>query len=161
MEEGEQRFFLPEGSEFPTAINERISFMNKRTYIEQHQGISEEIETIQSLLDENNLEKNADQIALHICTLAGKISVHLSLEDKFMYPKLAESKEEQTQKLAIRYQQQMGGIAEMFALYKDKYNMRQKILDHRYEIKTETHKIFHEIRNRIFKEESELYMYIL
>lgn len=134
--------------------------MDRNTYMKQHKEISTEIEKIQLLLAENNLEKNVEEIALHICTLAGKINVHLSMEDKFMYPKMITSEDEQIKKLALRYQQQMGGIAERFTSYKDKYNTKQKIMEHYGEIKAETQKMFHEILNRVSKEESELYLHI-
>ena len=59
-----------------------------------------------------------DAIARQVVVLAGKVSVYLSLEDKYLYPKLAESTEEKIRSLALRYQKQMGGIASNFVIYK-------------------------------------------
>ena len=134
--------------------------MNRSTYLEQHKEILKLMEDIQILINENSIEKNADTIAHFVAKLAGKISVHLSLEDKFMYPKLAESTDPQIQGIGLRYQKQMGSIAGNFVIYKDKYNTKKEVLVGASNIKSETDKIFREIVNRIKTEEQELYQYI-
>ena len=133
--------------------------MNLTNYLDQHKEIEIEMKTIQTLLT-GSVEENAEKIAKHMCQLAGKIKVHLSSEDTFMYPQLSKSEEESVRTLATRYQQQMGGIAEKFVAYKEKYNTKQKVLQNSSMIKAETNIIFREIENRVQKEESELYKYI-
>lgn len=134
--------------------------MNRSSYLKQHEEIRSLMDKIQTLINEKQPEKNAEEIAHNVSVLAGKISIHLSMEDKFMYPKLAESTDEMVRNLAIRYQNQMGGIAQNFVVYKDKYNTKSEVLEGASKIKLETDKIFQEIRNRIQKEENELYQYI-
>lgn len=134
--------------------------MNLKNYLEQHHTIAAEIEVIKKLVLDSDIEKNASDIALHISTLAGKIKVHLSMEDKYMYPELEKSEDEHIKKMAEKYQREMGNLAEDFTLYKDKYNTKLKILNHKQEIKSETTNIFGEIEQRVHKEESELYQYI-
>lgn len=134
--------------------------MNKHTYIEQHKAIIAEMDEIRQLIHKNNTAEYADDLVRHLCTLAGKIGVHLSMEDKSMYPRLAESSDEQIRSMAVRYQEQMGGIAGRFTQYKEKYNTRQKLLEHAADFKSETQKIFQEIDQRIAKEEHELYQHI-
>lgn len=134
--------------------------MNLKNYLEQHHTIAAEIEVIKKLVLDSDIEKNASDIALHISTLAGKIKVHLSMEDKYMYPELEKSEDEHIKEMAEKYQREMGNLAEDFTLYKDKYNTKLKILNHKQEIKSETTNIFGEIEQRVHKEESELYQYI-
>lgn len=134
--------------------------MNKHTYIEQHKAISEEMNAIRQIMHKTNFTDQADDLVRHLCTLAGKIGVHLSMEDKSMYPRLAESRDPQIRDMAIRYQNQMGGIAGRFTSYKEKYNTRQKLLEHAADFKSETQQVFQEIDQRIAKEEHELYQHI-
>ena len=134
--------------------------MNKITYLKQHQEIGAQMDDIQKLVNENLPEKNADEIARNIARLAGAIGIHLSTEDKFMYPKLAESTDEKIRSIGLRYQKQMEPTAANFTLYKDKYNTKSKVLDGASAIKGDTDKIFSEIRRRIVTEENELYQFI-
>lgn len=134
--------------------------MNRDTYIKHHEEIRELMSNIEKLIKEKQLEKNADIIARQVAVLAGKVSIHLSLEDKYLYPKLAESTEEKIRSLALRYQKQMGGIASNFVAYKDKYNTKPEVLEGAAKIEKETEAMFKELRNRIEKEEQELYQYI-
>lgn len=129
--------------------------------MEQHRAIEEEMTAIRQLIHTANFTDQAEELVRHICTLAGKIGVHLSMEDKSMYPRLAESSDEQIRLMSVRYQEQMGGIAGRFTQYKEKYNTRQKLLEHAADFKSETQKIFQEIDQRIAKEEHELYQHIL
>jgi len=134
--------------------------MNLKNYLEQHQAIAVELETIKKLVSESDIEKNASNIALHISTLAGKLKVHLSMEDKYMYPGLEKSEDDMIKKLAKKYQKEMGDLSEKFTEYKEKYNTKPKILNHESELRMETNKIFQEIEQRVHREESELYLYI-
>lgn len=134
--------------------------MNLNTYLEQHMAVEAEISTIKSLINTNNVQQNAGAIALHISTLAGKIKIHLSMEDKYLYPDLEKSENEQVGKLALDYQKEMGNLAEKFVTYKDKYNTKQKIEQNLSTIIQETTQILLAIENRIQREESELYKFI-
>ena len=118
------------------------------------------MDEIQKLVNENLPEKNADAIAHSVSRLAGIINVHLSMEDKFMYPGLAKSTDDKIKGLGLRYQKQMGDIAGNFIQYKDKYNTKSGVLKGASGMKMETDRIFKEIRNRIRTEEEELYKYI-
>lgn len=84
--------------------------INLSNYLEQHEVIGEEINVIRKLTSNSNINECAKEIALHISTLAGKIKVYLSMEDKFLYPGLQERGNDQVKKLANTYQDEMGGL---------------------------------------------------
>lgn len=131
--------------------------MKVTNYLEQHSSIAEEMAMIKKLVHSSNLEQSAGEIALHISMLAGKIKVHLSMEDKYLYPKLLESNIPEIQMLAERYQKEMGSLADSFVKYKEKYNTTPKILGNEKELLQETEEIFKAIELRVEKEEKELY----
>ena len=134
--------------------------MNLNRYLQQHKSIESEMKTIQSLLNTGEIQQNAGEIALNISTLAGKIKMHLLMEDQYLYPGLQKSEDEKVKKLAKAYQEEMGDLAEKFTIYKDKYNTKQKIAQNLSSLKSETVTILQAIEKRIQKEEKELYTFI-
>lgn len=134
--------------------------MNLKSYLDQHEAVKEEIKIIKSLIGSGNYEKNGRDIALHISTLAGNIKVHLSMEDKYLYPGLIEKGNADVKKMANSYQREMGDLADEFVKYKDKYNTNPKLLQSAESIKSDTEKIFQKIETRMQREENELYKFI-
>lgn len=134
--------------------------MNLKSYLDQHKAVKEEIKIIKSLVASEDYEKNGRDIALHISTLAGKIKMHLSMEDKYLYPGLIEKGSADVKKIANSYQQEMGNLADEFVKYKDKYNTDPKLLQSAESIKSDTEKIFQKIETRMQREENELYKLI-
>lgn len=134
--------------------------MNLANYLDQHKRVETEITTINSLIDKNDIEQNAGDIARHISTLAGILKVHLSMEDNYLYPDLQKSEDEEVKNLAVNYQKEMGDLAVKLAIYKDKYNTKSKIMQNQATFKEETTNILREIEQRLHKEEKELYNYI-
>ncbi len=137
-----------------------VTRMNLNNYLEQHKTVESEITTIKSLINTNDVQQNAGDIALHISTLAGKIRIHLLMEDKYLYPNLQKSDDERVKRLAKDYQKEMGNLSEKFIAYKDKYNTKQKIAQNLSTIEQETTDIFLVIEKRIQREEKELYKFI-
>ncbi|HHU73756.1 MAG TPA: hemerythrin domain-containing protein [Clostridiales bacterium] len=134
--------------------------MNLNNYLEQHKRVEAEITTIKSLLKIDDIEENAGEMARHISTLAGIIKIHLSMEDKYLYPGLQDSEDEGVKELAIDYQNEMGDLAEKFVLYKDKYNTKTKILLNQSSLNQDTTDILQAIEKRLQREEDELYKFI-
>jgi len=134
--------------------------MNLETYLIQHKSIIEEMSILKSLSNQPNLDEHVAEITSHINTLAGKINVHLTMEDKHMYPNLLNSSDNTIRHMAERYQNEMGDIASIFGDFKVKYNRKQIFLNNKASFKTDLNKILSGIEKRISKEESELYKHI-
>ncbi|EKQ50945.1 MULTISPECIES: hemerythrin domain-containing protein [unclassified Clostridium] len=135
--------------------------MNIDNLIREHKGIFEEINYINSLTNKNDLESNLLDITSHINKLAGKLTIHLGSEDKFLYPNLLNCGDNKIKNLANSYINEMGGISDIFKNYKNNFNTKSKILS--LGISTfifETKKMLKSIEARINKEESELYKLI-
>ena len=89
--------------------------MNLLSYLEQHKSIGSEIDQIKEIIKRNDFEEHVDEIAHHINTLAGKLKIHLLNEDKYLYPNLKESKDNNVSHLAKEYQDEMGDLALEFS----------------------------------------------
>lgn len=128
-------------------------------YLEQHEKIKVQVAVIQKL-SLGNLQNNATQIGTEISRLAGVIQVHLSSEDKFMYPKIMTSGDENIKNKAITYQNEMGDLMEAFKAFKDKYNTKPRFLENEKTFQKDWMDIVKQLLRRIEREEKELYKHI-
>ena len=134
--------------------------MNLSTYIGQHQTIRGEINIINNLINKGNIVEDAMEIALHINLLAGKLNIHLSLEDKYLYPDLQKRNEEKLKEIADGYKREMSGLFDAFNEYKIKFNTKTKIIEQKELFIAHTKRIVNQIIRRMEKEEKELYTQI-
>jgi len=123
----------------------------------QHEEISEVIGNIRSFIAGGKVEAGAQEVALLINTLAGKLNIHLNTEDKYMYPGLLESETEELKVLAREYMGEMGAISHIFLQYKEKFNTRSKILSAQEAFIAESQKVFDLLEKRVEREETSLY----
>ena len=129
-------------------------------YLEQHESIRKQITQILALIKLNDLNANASQIALEINHLAGVIKIHLTTEDKLLYPKLMEHSDESIRRLTVDYQKEMGNLMNVFTEFKTKYNTKTKIIDHPTDFIKEFDLIVQQLNKRMDKEEKGLYQNI-
>ncbi|MBA4686074.1 MAG: hemerythrin domain-containing protein [Candidatus Galacturonibacter soehngenii] len=134
--------------------------MNLSSYLEQHKSIRDEINWIQSNLTTVKVEEHAEEIALHINQLSGKLKIHLMNEDKFLYPSLIANPDMAIKQMAIDYQNEMGDLQERFKSFKDKYNVKSKLLEKKESFVEEAKVVIRAIEDRILKEEKEIYLFI-
>ncbi|HHW01056.1 MAG TPA: hemerythrin domain-containing protein [Clostridiaceae bacterium] len=123
----------------------------------QHEDILNVMLGIRGTVRKENLERDAANIATQISILAGKLKIHLSTEDEFMYPALLDSSNSELVNVAKEFIGEMGGISREFAEYKDRYNTKTKILNDPKGFLQETERIFKILENRIEKENKILY----
>lgn len=132
--------------------------MRLKNYLEQHDNIAIEIDFINSNITSEITDELAGELAKHINLLAGKLNIHLSMEDKYLYPSL---KENELTNLSIdEYINEMSGLAKEFNSFKEKYNTKQKLLSNIPSFKLDGKKIINKILLRIKKEENTIYKLI-
>ena len=134
--------------------------MYLKNYLDQHETVKKEMDVIKRLITSSDIAVHSKEIASHINTLAGKISMHLLMEDRYLYPGLAEHGNEQIKKMSETFQKEMGNLAEVFMSYKERYNTAPKVIQNMNSIKSDTNEVFSKIEKRIQKEETELYKFI-
>lgn len=134
--------------------------MNLSSYLEQHKSIRDELNWIRTNLTLVKVVENAEEIALHINQLSGKLKIHLINEDKFMYPSLIASTDVKMKQMALEYQREMGDLQERFKDFKEKYNVKSKLLENKESFMEEAKVVIHAIEDRILKEEKEIYQFI-
>lgn len=130
--------------------------INLSMFKRQHKEIGEILLKIKDLIKEG-VEKNASEIAKNINLLSGKLKIHLESEDKYLYPVLLNSKDNNLQNITKKYISEMGNICDLFTVYKNKYNIKIKIMENPFVFKKDTDSLFKALEKRVGKEEAELY----
>ena len=86
-------------------------------YRAQHAELFALVTQITPLLDDANLGKKAAEIRSLISSLAGKLSIHLAMEDKRLYPKLIAHSNPDVRALATHYSEEMGSLSDDFTKF--------------------------------------------
>lgn len=105
--------------------------MELKHYLEQHDRIREELSELKKLLAKQDLEKNAAELAFHVSGLAGKLNIHLTSEDQYLYPSFFKENDENLVRKAHEYQNEMGNLLADFTEFKNSFNTKIKILSDR------------------------------
>lgn len=135
--------------------------INIDNFMRQHKEIIEELDCIDKILNKHDYQSYLGDFVSHINSLAGKLKIHLSTEDQFLYPNLINGKDIEMKNMANSYIDEMGNISNTFTDYKNQFNTKSKIEGKVDVFMSETKYILTEIRKRILKEENELYRLIV
>lgn len=122
-----------------------------------HKEISAVMADIEKILDPSAMTVNASEAVKLLVVLSGKISFHLGMEDKHLYPSLQNSKDEKLKTLADEYIKDMGTLAGAFKDYSSAWLAPQKIQANPDGFITQTKAVFQALRKRIEREETTLY----
>ncbi|MCC6751783.1 MAG: hemerythrin domain-containing protein [Deltaproteobacteria bacterium] len=100
---------------------------------------------------------DAETIRKQLSAFAGKLSVHLAMEDKSFYPRLLASTDSKVVATAKRFLDEVGGLGKAFSDYNGKWLTAKAIQADANGFIAESKKIFAALGDRIAKEEKELY----
>ena len=108
-------------------------------------------------LNINELLNDADTTRHLLSELIGKLYVHLSMEDKVLYPDLLEHSNERVKSLAMRYIYELGGIMNSVTDFQRKWSTPLKIQKEPHDFIYHIKYLFKILQQRIEKENSMLY----
>jgi hypothetical protein len=101
-------------------------------------------------------EPDVQSLRKQLSNLAGKVNLHLAMEDQALYPRLQERTGTPSAALASRFQKEMGGLAAVFTAYNAKWQAAAIRADLP-AFTNETRKVFGALAHRITRETTELY----
>lgn len=123
----------------------------------QHDEILEVATEISQHLDANVLkDKHKEALGL-LNTLAGKLTAHLTMEDKVLYPKLLSHSDQTVKSTAQEFIDEMGGLSSVFKSYVEKWQNSDDIKNQAESFIDETKGIFDALGQRVEKENTILY----
>jgi len=123
----------------------------------QHSEVLSIIDNIEAQIMNGDLSARVKNISYNINILAGKLKMHLVSEDKYLYPNLMNNSTEKIRSTARAFNTEMGSLFDVFTSFVQKYNTPNKILNNKENFHNESKKIFRMIKDRIGKEDRELY----
>ena len=126
-------------------------------YRDQHDGLLALATEISGSLNVEELTKDASQARALLSQLLGKLTVHLAMEDKSLYPSLLEQGDEQVKKMAQKFSDEMGGIAQAVENYAKTWSSATAIQNDAVTFVDQTKGIFSALADRIDKENNQLY----
>ncbi len=126
-------------------------------YAEQHERILTPARDILAILDSGNLAENEYAVGQLLSGLAGRLKLHLAVEDKSVYPALLNNPDEHVRIVARKFKDEVGDIYVVFNEYFKKWSSSAKIESSRDAFTRETRELFEALMDRITKEDKELY----
>lgn len=131
--------------------------MDISNIVRQHKEVLDLMDKISTYQSEEQVQKNAFEIAKLLAQLAGIIKIHLSSEDKFVYPVLITHQDNKIRNTAQDFAREMGELAPIFEGYKVKYYGGSKIAGNAAAFLAESAEVFTALKARIKKEDIALY----
>jgi len=127
------------------------------TFRKQHEGIRDTVDSILELLDLEDLRKNSHEIRKLLAKLSSTVRIHLILEDKALYPVLANIEEGEIRSISEQFKQEMSEISSVFNKYVEKWSSGASIRDETDVFITESRELFEALLERVERENSSLY----
>lgn len=110
-----------------------------------------------SCLVPDSLKSNPKDVLSLLAQFAAKLNVHLSMEDKALYPKLLNSSDEKCKTTAKEFLNEMGGIKKVFETYSAKWSNSDAISSEADLFIQESKDLIATLASRIEKENRVLY----
>ena len=123
----------------------------------QHKEIAEIVTSIEEKLSPAAVESEAGEIRTLLSALTGKLLVHLTMEDKSLYPSITGSTDDETKKVADEFMAEVGALADAFRDYVGAWPTASSIEGDVAGFITQTQAVFGALKDRIQREETVLY----
>lgn len=130
---------------------------NSDRFRQQHDELLALANDLAAELDPGKLAQDAAAARSLLSKLAGKLLLHLGAEDQHLYPRLIESDNPETRRIARQFVEEMGDIAKVFTAYNERWRTTGSIQNHADDFIYETKAIYGALATRIDKENSILY----
>lgn len=124
---------------------------------QQHRELAAIVKNIEVKLNPATLPADADEVRKLLSTLAGKLSVHLAMEDKNLYPAMIQSNHAEAKQSAEKFMAEMGTLAGVFKDYTKKWPAPEAIKADPNGFCEQTRTVFKAMDECIQREESILY----
>lgn len=92
-----------------------------------------------------------------LARLTGILRIHLALEDEIIYPALRNSPDPQMGAIGQRYWDEMGGLADTFLDFVDRWKRADAVLANPDGFRSESADVFKALEERIAREDREVY----
>lgn len=123
----------------------------------QHAEILESIEYIENFINNNDFDRDLSELAEEVNVLAGKLKIHLSVEDQFVYLELIKKYGIDEGYILKNYLGEVKSLSDIFIDYKNQFNTKEKVSSNTACFIECSDRVFEIIKKRIEKEDKELF----
>ena len=127
------------------------------SYRKQHDELLAVAGEFKSHLRANNLEQDSAPARTLLSQLLGKLTIHLAMEDRSLYPRLSEHDDARVRDTANRFQSEMGHISKTLEAYNKKWATPAAIQANADAFIAETDGVLKALADRISRENDDLY----
>jgi len=124
---------------------------------QHHREFLDMIEELRHLMGNDGGELKADEVMELISHLNGQVMVHLTMEDRHVYPALMNSDDDHVREVASQFKSEIGGVFNAFQIYRLKWSHTGQVIDDPEGFSADTEKIFAILNVRMAKEDKLLY----
>lgn len=124
---------------------------------QQHNELLALAHELQALLNEEALSTDGSAARRSLGNLMGKLLMHLSIEDKVLYPDLEGNKDPAVATLARRFASEMKTTAANVVAYNSRWATPSQIKENAHQFIKETKDVIKILADRIKRENQELY----
>jgi len=130
--------------------------MNLEKYRHQHSDILKSIQTLREL-SRLGIAQQAAEIARCVIAMSSVIKLHLSVEDRYLYPELQSCGDRRLARMGLQYQQEMRQIASAYIGFASRWNEASKLARDPEGFRREANQVLKILFERIRKENREFY----
>ena len=114
---------------------------------------------LEEFINKKDIEEkeNARNLRKKLSMLAGKLKIHMQREDDFLYPELLNNEKKEVKDMTKKYIAEMGGLADQFNEFNDKYKQYSAIIEDPNNFKKEFTTMSKKLLKRIDREDNKLY----
>lgn len=124
---------------------------------DQHNELLKLAGELQAMLNPADLGKDASKARSCLGTLMGKLLLHLSTEDRVLYPELVANKDPAVSGLARKFASEMQATSKAVVAYNEKWPTPSAIQRNAADFVNETRNVIRVLGDRIKRENNELY----
>lgn len=128
---------------------------------EQHYELLDIASALSLHLQIDRIAETPEVVHELLNSLAGRLRVHLLMEDRGLYPLLLEGDDEEVKRLTREFMDDIGGLSARVRKYMLSWSVPRLIREHPRDFARETRELLQELSNRIDREENELYPLLL
>lgn len=130
--------------------------MNIDKFKHQHDEILNNIAQLRQF-SQAGIAQNAQHIAHTIVTMSATVKLHLSAEDRVLYPALAEGANNALAAMSHQYQQEMKSIAADYDIFSRRWNTANAISAHQDEFRHDANTVLRRVYERMQRENHDFY----
>jgi hypothetical protein len=130
--------------------------MNLAKYKAQHIAIFGDIRKMKEL-SSLGIAEHAEDIAQLVIRMSAMIKLHLSIEDRFLYPALQEMNDRRLASMGKQYQHEMTHIAEAYGEFAGKWNSAQHVATDPEGFRADANRVLKVLFERMKREDHDFY----